>query len=87
MNRVNQTEAYLNTLPNTHQDMLLEYRNHLNKIRHCIDQNYQIIRKISENFENLFENENQTVVSSDNEHMAKLRTMDLDKVSPNAPKF
>lgn len=81
MNRVNKTESYLNTLPVSHQDMLTLYRLHLNKVRYCIDENYQIIRKIIQDVGRMFENENQTVVTTVANHTAKLRTMDLDKVN------
>lgn len=36
MNRVDKTEAYLSTLPLTHQNMMLKYRDHLFRIRSCI---------------------------------------------------
>lgn len=60
--------------------MLVLYRQHLNKVRYCIDENNQIIRRIIHNVGRLFENENQTVVTTDAKHTSKLRTMDLDKV-------
>lgn len=80
MNRVNKTEAYLNTLPTAHQEMMVHYRDHLSKIRYCIDENHQIIRKIIRNV-NLFENENRTVVLPENGHTGFVRQMDLDKVN------
>lgn len=86
MNRVDHTEAYLNTLPERHQVMLSEYRYHLNKTRYCIDENHQIIRKIIQHTDTLFENENRTVVT-DSKHVARLRTMDLDKVQVTLKQF
>ena len=80
MCRVNQTESYLNTLPQMHQGMLGQYRDHLTKIRHCIDENHQIIRKIIRDSDSLFENDNSTVVKPENGHTGKVRTMDLEKV-------
>lgn len=62
MGRVDKTEAYLNTLPRPHQDMLFKYRDHLHRIRYCIDENFQIIRKLIEDVDNLFENANQSVL-------------------------
>ncbi|XP_067636381.1 carnosine N-methyltransferase isoform X2 [Eurosta solidaginis] len=44
--RVNQTEIYLNSLPKRHQDMLVEYRNHLRVIRDCIHENQAVIKKM-----------------------------------------
>lgn len=87
MTRVDHTEAYLNTLPSRHQVMLSAYRHHLNKTRYCIDENHQIIRKIIQDVDKLFENENRTVVSMDSKHVARLRTMDLDKVQVTLKQF
>lgn len=84
MARVDKTESYLNTLPATHQNMLVKYRDHLHRIRYCIDENFQIIRKLIEDVDNLFENTNQTVLSNAyaNDYSgARVRTQDLDKVS------
>lgn len=87
MTRVDHTEAYLNTLPERHQAMLREYRYHLNKTRYCIDENHQIIRKIIQHTDKLFENENQTVVTTNSKHVARLRNMDLDKIQVTLKQF
>lgn len=84
MRRVDKTEAYLNTLPGPHQDMLFKYRDHLHRIRYCIDENFQIIRKLIEDVDNLFENANQSVLPNSHENgyaNARVRAQDLDKVS------
>lgn len=84
MRRVDKTEAYLNTLPATHQDMLFKYRDHLHHIRYCIDENFQIIRKLIEDVDNLFENANQSVLPNSSHENgfanARVRAQDLDKV-------
>lgn len=83
MARVDKTEAYLNTLPAAHQDMLEKYRDNLYRIRYCIDENFQIIRKLIEDVGNLFENANQTVLPNPYQNgydEGRVRTQDLDKV-------
>lgn len=83
MARVDKTEAYLNTLPAAHQDMLVKYRDNLHRIRYCIDENFQIIRKLIEDVGNLFENANQTVLPNPYQNgydEGRVRTQDLDKV-------
>lgn len=42
LNHVNRKEAYLNSLPGTHQTMLANYRDHLQKVRYCIEANYKV---------------------------------------------
>lgn len=83
MTRVDKTESYLNTLPIAHQDMLIKYREHLCHIRYCIDENFQIIRKIIEDVDNLFENANQTMLTHPHKNGyndVSVRTQDLEKV-------
>ena len=82
MSRVDKTEAYLNTLPTPHQQMMCKYRDHLHRIRYCIDENFQIIRKLIEDVDNLFENANQSVIANSQENgYSDVRLQDLDKVS------
>lgn len=80
MGRVTSTEKYLNTLPKPHQSMLSQYRDHLTKIRYCIDENDKVIQRILQDVDKIFQNENQTVVRPDNEQIVRVREMDLDKV-------
>lgn len=82
MNRVDKTESYLSTLPAQHQNMMMKYRDHLLFIRGCIDQNFEIIRKLIEDVGNLFENANQTVVPNNHDDDdIRLRIQDMDKVT------
>lgn len=81
MNRVNETEKYLNTLPTLHQEMLSRYRDHLNRVRKCIDENFKIIRKVITDVETLFINASDTQIIKPNEHIAELRNQDLESVS------
>lgn len=85
MNRVDKTESYLSTLPPQHQNMMVKYRDHLHRIRNCIDENFQIIRKLIEDVGNLFENANQSVVPKPNSRNEdddiRIRIQDMDKVT------
>lgn len=84
MNRVDKTESYLSTLPHTHQNLMIKYREHLHRIRNCIDENFQIIRKLIEDVGNLFENANQAMVPKahrNEDEDIRLRIQDMDKVS------
>lgn len=82
MGRVDCTENYLNSLPPTHQDMLLRYRQHLPKIRECLDQNYKIIRKFIQGAEHLFLNEHEMNLPKDNHNRRpNIRPQDHESVS------
>lgn len=84
MLRVNKTESYLNTLPNEHQDMLLPYRNHLNKLRDCIECNYRIISKMIKDSDQLFLNSGETSIRQEivgADEVTKIRQQDLESVS------
>lgn len=86
MGRVNKTEQYLNTLPTFHQEILVPYREHLNKVRHCIDENFQIIRKLIKNVETIFQQPNETCVKHENDAsnpnmINDVRQQDLESVS------
>lgn len=48
-------EIYLNSLPESHQALLQNYRLQLLRSRHCIDANHQIILKMIADVDNIFE--------------------------------
>ncbi|KAJ6636013.1 Carnosine N-methyltransferase [Pseudolycoriella hygida] len=87
MGRVTNTEKYLNTLPRQHQQMMSQYRDHLGKIRYCIDENEKVIQRILQDVDKIFQNENQTVVRPDKEQIIRVREMDLDKVLVTLKQF
>ncbi|XP_031635197.1 carnosine N-methyltransferase [Contarinia nasturtii] len=92
MNRVDKTESYLSTLPLAHQGMMLKYRDHLFRIRNCIDENFQIIRKLVEDVGNLFENANQAMVPKSHNNRyedddIRVRLQDMDKVQVTLKQF
>lgn len=79
--RVNKTEAYLNSLPTEHQDMLARYRDHLTRIRDCIDQNARVIRMMIRNVDLMFESSPMTptkTVNQEDGHIVKIRSQDLE---------
>lgn len=80
MGRVTNTEKYLNTLPTGHQQMMSQYRDHLTKVRYCIDENEKVIQRILQDVDKIFQNENQTVVRPENGRNVRVRQLDLDKV-------
>lgn len=55
-NRISKTEVYLDSLPQSHQELLKSYREHLDNVRSCIEQNYSVIRLILKDVGYLFEN-------------------------------
>ncbi|CAD7087266.1 unnamed protein product [Hermetia illucens] len=90
MLRVNKTESYLNTLPNEHQDMLLPYRNHLNKLRDCIECNYRIISKMIKDSDQLFLNSGETSIRQEivgADEVTKIRQQDLESVQITLKQF
>ncbi|XP_055593514.1 carnosine N-methyltransferase [Uranotaenia lowii] len=81
LNHVNRREAYLNCLPGNHQDMLAKYRDHLQKLRYCIDANSKVIKNIIQDADCLFYNDTGTIAqqiqpTSD----VKVRSQDIQKV-------
>ncbi|KAL3884469.1 hypothetical protein ACJMK2_024608 [Sinanodonta woodiana] len=60
LRRVENAEKNYRQLPQEHQKMISHFVNHLNTIRACIDHNYEIIKLIIKDTENIFENKNHT---------------------------
>ncbi|XP_067002964.1 carnosine N-methyltransferase isoform X2 [Anabrus simplex] len=56
LQRVAKTESYLLSLPEHHQKLLKNYRRHLREIRLCIEKNDYLIKQITRNVTNMFEN-------------------------------
>ena len=48
----------MSTLPVNHQELLQSYKEHLDNVRSCIEQNYNVIKLILKDVETLFENIN-----------------------------
>lgn len=46
----------MNTLPTIHQALLQTYREHLENVRKCIEQNYNVIKLILKDVGYIFEN-------------------------------
>lgn len=78
---INRREAYLNSLPNNHQQMLIKYREHLQKLRFCIDMNNKVIKNIIQDADCLFQNETDNVRQAHQSTVPpKVRSQDIHKV-------
>lgn len=80
LNHVNRKEAYLNSLPGTHQTMLANYRDHLQKVRYCIEANYKVIKHIIQDADCLFYNDSKSTNLSQPPVTPKVRNQDIQKV-------
>lgn len=83
LNHVNRKEAYLNSLPVQHQTMLANYRDHLQKVRYCIEANYKVIKHIIQDADCLFYNESTKSTNISQMHppaTPKVRNQDIQKV-------
>ncbi|XP_058799108.1 carnosine N-methyltransferase isoform X2 [Phymastichus coffea] len=56
LQRVKKTETYLLSLPPHHQTLLSKYRDHLNRVKTCIENNDEIIKLIIKDVTHIFEN-------------------------------
>ncbi|XP_034946190.1 carnosine N-methyltransferase isoform X2 [Chelonus insularis] len=56
LQRIRKTENYLNSLPSHHQQLLVNYREHLQQVRMCIEHNAEIIKLITRGAPCIFEN-------------------------------
>ena len=56
LQRVKKTERYLISLPKHHQKLLSKYREHLQEVKNCIENNDEIIKLIIKDVAHIFEN-------------------------------
>lgn len=77
---INRREAYLNSLPGNHQQMLVKYREHMQKLRYCIDANNKVIKHIIQDADCLFYNASDNVHQVQPSSAAKVRGQDIQKV-------
>ncbi|KAL6259804.1 hypothetical protein P5V15_009715 [Pogonomyrmex californicus] len=56
LQRVKKTESYLLSLPPHHQKLLRKYKEHLQEVKRCIENNDQIIKLIIKDVAHIFEN-------------------------------
>ncbi|XP_058459161.1 carnosine N-methyltransferase isoform X2 [Malaya genurostris] len=81
---VNRREAYVNSLPKNHQEMLTKYRELLQKLRCCIEANDNVIKHIVQDADCLFYNDSDNLFQSSNLKpltMPKVRPQDIQKVT------
>lgn len=64
--RVRKTESYFLSLPQHHQKLLSKYREHLQEVKRCIENNDQIIKLIIKDVAHIFENVCPTTAQIDN---------------------
>lgn len=57
LQQVDKKEIYLNTLSNSHQKMLTNYRLQLLRSRHCIEANHKVIHKMIADVDQIFQEE------------------------------
>ncbi|XP_014227359.1 carnosine N-methyltransferase isoform X1 [Trichogramma pretiosum] len=72
LQRVKKTETYLLSLPAHHQKLLSRYRDHLNEVKRCIENNDDIIRLIIKDVTNIFENVTPEDASTDSVRQVSL---------------
>ncbi|KAJ8679938.1 hypothetical protein QAD02_015725 [Eretmocerus hayati] len=65
LQRVKKTESYLLSLPAQHQKLLHKYREHLTEVKHCIENNDEIIKLIIKDVAHIFENVSPTTSATD----------------------
>ncbi|XP_052826104.1 carnosine N-methyltransferase-like isoform X1 [Octopus bimaculoides] len=58
LNRIRNTERYYDELPDHHRSIIPNFRDHLGKVRNCIETNFHLIKLIIQNTEHMFENKN-----------------------------
>jgi hypothetical protein len=87
--KVTQKEVYLNTLPRKHQHMLAKYSDNMKKIKHCIECNSNLIKKLIDCSSGLFTNESAAL--KNHNHSAtdttKISSEDIDKVQITLKQF
>lgn len=63
--RVKKTESYLLSLPAHHQKLLSKYREHLQEVKRCIENNDEIIKLIIKDVAHIFENVSPATAQTD----------------------
>ncbi|KAK3599760.1 hypothetical protein CHS0354_037241 [Potamilus streckersoni] len=88
LRRVENAEKNYRQLPQEHQKMISHFVNHLNTVRACIDHNYEIIKLIIKDTENIFENKNHTEMQNGEPIKPVPPTgFDMDKVKTTLKQF
>ncbi|XP_018398156.1 PREDICTED: carnosine N-methyltransferase isoform X1 [Cyphomyrmex costatus] len=82
--RVRKTESYFLSLPKHHQKLLSKYKENLQEVKRCIDNNDQIIKLIIKDVAHIFENVCPTTAEVDN--MNFIQTLNLRPVMSDQEK-
>ncbi|KAF7993206.1 hypothetical protein HCN44_006266 [Aphidius gifuensis] len=80
LQRLKKTESYLLTLPSHHLKLLKKYRQHLQNIRLCIENNDAIIKLIIKDVSHIFENVNPACSNNDSTLSPRPVLADQEKV-------
>ncbi|EZA49588.1 hypothetical protein DMN91_005678 [Ooceraea biroi] len=80
LQRVKKTESYLLSLPQHHQKLLSKYREHLQEVKRCIENNDQIIKLIIKDVAHIFENVCPTTAQVDSTLTPRPIMADQEKV-------
>ncbi|XP_011301595.1 UPF0586 protein C9orf41 homolog isoform X2 [Fopius arisanus] len=80
LQRVKKTESYLLSLPPHHQKLLTKYREHLQEVKLCIENNDDIIKLIIKDVSHIFENVNPSNTHTDSTLNPRPVLADQEKV-------
>ncbi|XP_014214936.1 carnosine N-methyltransferase isoform X2 [Copidosoma floridanum] len=80
LQRVKKTEKYLLSLPAHHQKLLSNYKDHLNQVKQCIENNDEIIKLIIKDVAHIFENVSPASSTTDNTLTHRPIMADQEKV-------
>ncbi|XP_030647685.1 carnosine N-methyltransferase [Chanos chanos] len=84
--RVNRAERQFRYLPEHHQLLLPDFLPNLDKIRHCVDQNQEVLQAIVQNCVHMFEN----IQYGEDDDLRKVgpsSTFDMDKLKSTIKQF
>ncbi|XP_070535577.1 carnosine N-methyltransferase-like [Ptychodera flava] len=84
--RVSKSQTDFHALPERHRKMLPDFLPQLGKIRTCIDHNYEVLKLIIEQADDIFENKAHGPATDSDLHMP-VSTFDLDKVKTTLRQF
>jgi carnosine N-methyltransferase len=84
--RVLTADHYYNGLPKHHKAMIPDFKEHLKKIKMCINHNYEIIRQIVSHVPNMFENKPNNG-ETNQEGPQPASEFDMDKVKSTLKQF
>uniref|UniRef100_UPI00398F5958 carnosine N-methyltransferase isoform X2 n=1 Tax=Pristiophorus japonicus TaxID=55135 RepID=UPI00398F5958 len=86
--RVTRSEKQFLSLPAAHRKLLPNFLPHVNKLRECIEHNYEILKAIINNCNHMFENKEYGVIDMETDGRLKpASTFDMDKLKSTIKQF